>query len=485
MRRFRAVLILLLLFATVSFGQVKWPISSRNMTGDRLRRLLQNRFDLVENDVDSLMGLGQRGTGDFFYVDSGRSNAATIDGKSWIKAEPTWDDAVNNCTDNAGDYIIVAEGHAENLAAADAVDLDVIGVTTIFLGNGSNQGTLTYTGTAGEVVFAAANNLVIGGRYLAGISEVVHAFEWEDDADNCTLYGAFFPEPSGATEYEFDIIFDPSSGADGLAILNCKGFNADATGMSNVLDLSAGVNNDVMFANNIFIAECASPLIYSNQADKEVILENNRLTNLTAAGYAVQFTAATTGMATHNKFQTSVKASHFDSGAMYVDETNTWLDSDGSNDEVAVPSFGPVQDIYIAKTDGSLNASLSPDALFTITGGPILVESFIGIVTTGVGATPVIGNLQIDVTTPSADVLLSTQVTLTSDAAGTSYTFDGTNVAILTPITAGAVSGLTPYQWLCPIGTVEFSADFASDGVIAWYMMYRPLSADSLVVVAP
>lgn len=480
-----SVFLILLLISTVCFAQVEWRITSQNVSNpSRLRRLLQSRFDNVEDDVGSLLALNQKGTGNFYYVDSGRSNAASIDGKSWTKAEPTWDDAVNNCTDNNGDYIFIAQGHAENFAAADAVDLDVIGVTTIFLGNGTNQGTLTYTGTAGEVVVGAANNKVIGGRYLAGISEVVHAFEIEADADNFTLYGGFFPEPSGSSSYEFDKVIDPASGADSISILNCTGHSADNTGMSSFIDLDTGVNNDVLIANNTFIAECSSALIFSRQADKEVILENNRLTNLTSAKYCIQFEGDTTGMATNNKLQTNARGTAFDPGAMYVDQTNTWLDTDSTNNECAIPVFNTGELLCIEKVDGAVTGG--DDNLFAISGGPIMVEEFVGVVTTGIGATAFKGAIQEAVTTPSGDVHLSTEVTMTSDAAGTTYTYTAAAPGVLTPTTAGALANVPAFKWLCPIGTIQFSSSAAnSTGVIKWYMAYKPLSPNSVVEASP
>ena len=48
----------------------------------------------------------------------------------------TLDAAVALCAANNGDTIFVAPGHAENLAAANAVDLDIAGITVEGIGNG-------------------------------------------------------------------------------------------------------------------------------------------------------------------------------------------------------------------------------------------------------------------------------------------------------------------------------------------------------------
>ena len=138
-------------------------------------------------------------------------------------------------------------------------------------------------------------------------------------------------------------------------------------------------------------------------------------------------------------------------------------------------------EIHLAKSDGAvLNGD---DDLFTITGGPILVREFIGVVTTLVGGA---ANMTINITTtePAGQTALSTTVAIDNDAAGTSYTFTAVDPGVLTPTTAGAIAAVPRLGWLCPIGTIQATGSAAQDGVIAWYMSYVPLSPDSAVAVA-
>jgi hypothetical protein len=138
-------------------------------------------------------------------------------------------------------------------------------------------------------------------------------------------------------------------------------------------------------------------------------------------------------------------------------------------------------EITIAKTDGNvLNGS---DDLFVITGGPILVMEFVGIVTTAIGGTANM-TIQEGVTTPAGTVSLSTTVAISTNAAGTSYTFTAVATPVLTPTTAGALALVPVTRWLCPIGTIRALGSAAQTGVIAWYMSYKPLSPLSKVVVA-
>lgn len=138
-------------------------------------------------------------------------------------------------------------------------------------------------------------------------------------------------------------------------------------------------------------------------------------------------------------------------------------------------------EITIAKTDGAVLDG--DDDLFVITGGPIMVTEFVGIVTTVIGGAANM-TIQEAVTEPEGDVALSTTVAVSTDAAGTSYTFTAAAPSALTPTTAGGLANLPAVKWLCPIGTIQGLGSDAQDGVIAWYMSYKPLSPLSKVVVA-
>ena len=134
------------------------------------------------------------------------------------------------------------------------------------------------------------------------------------------------------------------------------------------------------------------------------------------------------------------------------------------------------------KSDGT--CSNGADNLFTITGGPILVTEFVGIVTTVIGNT--VATLQIKevVTEPAGTINLSTAVAITSDAAGTSYTFTVATPGVLTPTTAGGLDQVPAIRWLCPIGTINATGSAVNTGNIKWYIGYYMLSPYSKVEAA-
>ena len=175
----------------------------------------------------------------------------------------------------------------------------------------------------------------------------------------------------------------------------------------------------------------------------------------------------------------------YDSANNQYASTNVVANADGSIIERLEYLQGTVMvERCIEKSDGAvLNGN---DALFTITGGPILVTGIVGIVTTIIGGAAK-GPLQATTTTPAATVALSTTVAIDNDAAGTSYRFVGAT-GVLTPDTNGAkiIDPVTveDCNFLVPIGNINFKGSAAQTGVIKWYMTYKPLSPNSVVTVA-
>lgn len=140
-------------------------------------------------------------------------------------------------------------------------------------------------------------------------------------------------------------------------------------------------------------------------------------------------------------------------------------------------------DMVAIKADGSV--PLGEDPLFVVSGGPIMVLEFVGLVTTVIGANVATAQIQGKVTTPAGDVNFSTAVAITADAAGTTYTFTAAAPGVLTPTTPGALANVPEFKWLLPVGSVVVAFSAANTGQIAWHMVYRKLSPDSVVTVAP
>lgn len=88
----------------------------------------------------------------------------------------TIDYAIGQCRANAGDTILVKEGHAETMTATSLV-VDVAGITIIGLGSGASKPTLTFNGTADIITISGASTVFQNFRIVAAVGDVVTAFD--------------------------------------------------------------------------------------------------------------------------------------------------------------------------------------------------------------------------------------------------------------------------------------------------------------------
>lgn len=191
--------------------------------------------------------------GDVFFVDSGHtatSNSVGY-GKNPDRPFATLDYAISNCTASNGDMIYVMPGHAENLAADSAVDVDVAGITIIGLGKGAARPTFTATATAGDFKLAAASTHIENLLFLGGIDAtsgiievsgadcVIKNCEYRDStgqatdvvmvvasADRCTIDGLVVNGASAAGGNSAIAV----NAADDLEIKNCRIYGNFAVG---------------------------------------------------------------------------------------------------------------------------------------------------------------------------------------------------------------------------------------------------------------
>jgi hypothetical protein len=100
---------------------------------------------------------------------------AGSDGNSGDYRHPfaTIDYAIGRCTAGRGDIICIMPGHAEAVASAGAIAMDVAGVTLVGLGRGTARPTLNFTATAATMTFSAANTSMVNVLLTGGIDAVV------------------------------------------------------------------------------------------------------------------------------------------------------------------------------------------------------------------------------------------------------------------------------------------------------------------------
>ena len=278
--------------------------------------LLRKKFAQHNTDIANM---GQQlGTGKVFYVDSNVTNAGT--GNSVRGAVATLDEAVVLCEDNRGDIIYVMQGHAETFSTDasldnDSVDLDVIGVTVIGLGTGTDRPTFTYADVDNEIVIAAANVTIRNLVFQPGVANVLHAIEIEADADGSIIENCEFL--SGSTDaFEFVDAIEVTTAADDLIIRWNKATETTA-GAATWLDIAAGVvDNLSMYGNEIYGDYSTAIVDGTDRIHTLHYYGYNTMTNLSSSDYAIKFNTTATGVIEFNTVFTDAEGTSIDPGSM-------------------------------------------------------------------------------------------------------------------------------------------------------------------------
>jgi len=282
----------------------------------RLERLLNDQFSALKDDIS---GLYFSGTGNFFYVDS-NVGSASYTGTDWVHPKATLDSAVALCTANNGDVIFVASGHAESLSAANGVDLDVAGITVIGLGNDADRPTFSYTNAAGEIVIGAANVSLYNIRMIPAVTAVLKAIDIETSGDNCLIEGCEFVESAtAADEFLSCIIVNGAAayaGCNDVHIIGNKFFSYDDGATGSAITSIAGIVNGLTIQNNLFIGDWDEACILSDDININVLVEGNIATNLDTGQYAIEFSAASTGICANNLCSSDVYTNVLDPGSL-------------------------------------------------------------------------------------------------------------------------------------------------------------------------
>jgi|GEM_PF-1670006 len=292
-------------------------IASTSFADDYYRDWVKTQNLTVKNVPVFEQGIGIETSGATWYVDSGASGDAS--GTSWSNACLTVDAAINKATASNGDVIRVAAGHAETIAAADGFDLDKASITIVHHGSGSAMGTYTFTATASTIAVGAANCRIIGGNYVAGISDIVKGFAIEAGGDNFTLEGAVFPKPA-TNSYEFLDAIECADGADYITIKNCEYYNDEGGAAANHF-IEAG--NGTAGPERLQVINCyikgdfAVSAIWSDEPCDEAFIAGNTIINHTTGQHCIEFTDSGTGAIINNNLYGDTIAAILDPGSMY------------------------------------------------------------------------------------------------------------------------------------------------------------------------
>lgn len=123
-------------------------------------------------------------------------------------------------------------------------------------------------------------------------------------------------------------------------------------------------------------------------------------------------------------------------------------------------------------------------AIFTITGGRILLRQILGEVTVVLAAgTAPTGKFQSNPTVGATTDLCAT-VAIPSDEVGTLYGITGVRADAMQESSSGGLPTMTTLGMVIPIGAIEFLCNENITGSIKFDAWYLPLDAGALMVAA-
>lgn len=434
-------------------------------------------------------GLGRISpVGDVYYVQSVHASASDTNAGTRPQAPlATLDAAINKCTANAGDTIIVLEGHAENIANATTVIPDIAGIHIKGDGRGAKRPTFTFTAAAGNIPISGANikveNLLLT---VSGTTDVTSGIT-VTGAD-CDLEDIEVRDASATAQFAIGVTL--STGADRAKITRPI-LRSHASGDA----LTAGIHCAVALDG----VEVIGPRMDGLASNGLIYNVTAAMTNLSVVGGRLRQRHATNDSA----IKVHASTTGFIDGVRIRTATN---DADGFNLAIVAAAM-QVYDAYVVNADGEQGAlwGTQSNATGAVAGELRFVSKTLAF--TGAADLGAIGN--VPWFTATGEVLIASIMptctetlvsagggslalgvtgstsffiapTLATDIANGDLWIDATP----TEVNAVALPAGFQNQVLTDniVGTVTTGA--ITDGTIRVDIYYRPLSSDGLLAAA-
>jgi len=186
-------------------------------------------------------------TGEIFWV--GDSGDAAYDAmRSKVPADKLYtdlDDCVGACTAKRGDIICCLEGYNMAIAAAGDLDLDVAGLTIVFLGTGTSQAKITFgTAVSADMDVDAADITLIRPKFVAAVDALTGPIDV-----NSTDFTIIDGEYHDATNIDTTDCIIAVAGATRLKIDGWKYFRANEGGTQKQSNIQLNGVDDCVLEN--------------------------------------------------------------------------------------------------------------------------------------------------------------------------------------------------------------------------------------------
>lgn len=435
--------------------------------------------------------------GNSYFVDSGHASAADSAGGGDVDAPfATLDYAVGKMTADNGDVVFVMSGHVEDVSSAGLLDLDVKGITVVFLGQGQSRGQIKFTTIASaDMDVDAADVTLINPRFVAAIDALTGPIDvnaarfkivdgtWEDgtgidttdalvadlNADDMVIDGfTYYPGDEAGTQKESLI---QVAAADRPVLRRVKARGDFGTGI---------IENGTAWIDALL----EDMAIENTNTDPTVAVLLQSTSTGTARNVHARVASGTTYVTADNDMQwfeswgtgTDATAAERIGTALATSEEGKIDLIKTTTDDVDVRLRQIARHIKADVTAGTAwETTSSPVSLFTVT-GDVLVRVF-GTVQTTVESASNTGTLEVGVSGNTAVLLAQTTADGTNLLAGVAW-------VDATATTKGKKA--TDGDWFVIAGGEDIILTVATNnmtaGAVTVYCEYIPLSDGATVV---
>lgn len=440
--------------------------------------------------------------GKVFWVDSG----AGSDGNKGTFDRPfsTLDYAVGRCAVNNGDIIIIKAGHAETVATAGAIALDVAGISVFGLGVGADRPTFTFSAVDATMTMSAASISLKGILVKPSIDSVVSPIVVS--AADCTI-DIEVQDASAAIECVNAIL--TTADADRLEVnLKYRGFiagNACVNAIRLVGVDTARIHVDFYGVASTAVVEFHTTACHDIDISGKFYNDGTSLTK-----NVVDTVTGSTWSARGWDGNSNANFTGGDNSALASDDVpavkavvDTILLDTGTDGVVLAAdaiTAAKIADDALSEEHIDIDASMkmilgevvnrgtaalpatTAGALFTVAGGRVLVTSIVGEVTTVIQTQANNTKLTANPTTGTS-VDMCTVLDISADEVGCLYGITGTPADALVGTNAGLTVGLKSGLVL-NAGTIDLDCAATNTGSVKWTLHYIPIDIGATVVAA-
>lgn len=270
MKRYILTILLLALLASPVFADtdITGRPTSYWLTGNPDRDNAWAWMKMIDNLV-----MGNKGTGEIFYVDSGVNIEGA--GLTMDSAKDTLLEGINLCTADRGDRIYVAQGHVEDGVVGTAAmwQASVSGITIIGLGEGSSKPRFDYNFTSNTCQITADNVRIHNLWFRPSISAVTIGVEVTSGSDYSHITECTFAYPEAtADEFAIGLQVGTSTGA----VVEDNYFNSGAQAGVTAITLEAATGI-VIRRNRIYGDSSTAHINNAITLSEDILIEDNIL----------------------------------------------------------------------------------------------------------------------------------------------------------------------------------------------------------------